>query len=327
MRILVTGAAGFIGAHVSEKLSDLGHQLVLVDRFSDYYSPEYKHQRLKAVLKNHQPLILDVDVCSHDLESVMRDLGIEVVLHLAAQPGIRIQYPKTLNYLSDNIEGFSCVLKASLSVGVKKFVYASSSSVYEASASEVFTETSVLSPPKNLYAFTKWVNEATAKMFFEQKVTKILGLRFFSVYGPWGRPDMAPLRLITSCLTDYKFQLNGDGLVRRDFTYIDDVVLAVVQLIESDNMPEGVLNIGGGNDRSIRELISICEDLTRANLDLQRISSNNSELPKTKANPSKLEDILGVIPETSLEEGIAKTFDWARQPLILGKLKEWVQSV
>jgi UDP-glucuronate 4-epimerase len=219
------------------------------------------------------------------------------------------------------------VLKASLSVGVKKFVYASSSSVYEASASEVFTETSVLSPPKNLYAFTKWVNEATAKMFFEQKVTKILGLRFFSVYGPWGRPDMAPLRLITSCLTDYKFQLNGDGLVRRDFTFIDDVVLAVVQLIESDNMPEGVLNIGGGNDRSIRELISICEDLTRANLDLQRISSNNSELPKTKANPSKLEDILGVIPETSLEEGIAKTFDWARQPLILGKLKEWVQSV
>lgn len=327
MEILVTGGAGFIGAHVARLLGLMGHKVVIVDRLSDYYSIDYKLQRLDSQLANSTYEFLHFDCNDSALYDALGARKFDLVLHLAAQPGVRVKYPKSLNYVSDNIGGFTKILKWSLQNKVSKFVYASSSSVYESISDYSFSEESILEMPSHIYAQSKRINEIIANQFIGNGETSILGLRLFSVYGPWGRPDMACLRVIASCFLDYEFVRNGDGNIRRDFTFIDDAAQSICALLDLEKLPEGVINIGGGHDRSLNEMLDIAQNSFGNEMKLSQAAASNFDLAKTKANSSRLQSLIGEIPSTTLEEGMSKTINWAVNPEINSKLLSWIDSV
>jgi UDP-glucuronate 4-epimerase len=327
MNILITGGAGFIGCSLAYRLALNDCNVTIVDRLSEFYSVDYKKLRLNSELEGINYLFLETDINQDEISKLFLVNRFDAVVHLAAQPGVRVKFPQSINYLKDNISGFSKILALSIEHNVSKFIYASSSSVYQNSSSDVFIEDLELITPTNLYAKTKWINEQLATEYIGKSSTRILGLRLFSVYGPWGRPDMAPLRLIASCLTDYSFLLNGEGNTRRDFTYISDVTNLISEIITLDELPEGVLNIGAGNDHSVNEIIGIVEKISGTKVKIKQNIEDINEIKKTKSNGDKLKKILGQFTYTSLESGLSQTFDWAKSPEIKKNLERWIASV
>ena len=327
MNILITGGAGFIGCSLANQLANYNYDITIVDRLSEYYSADYKKLRLNSQLEKMNCIFVKTDIDQDDISDLFAKNKFYAVVHLAAQPGVRVKFPQSINYLKDNISGFSKILALSIEHNVSKFIYASSSSVYQNSSSNIFVEDAELFTPTNLYAKTKWINEQIAQEFIGKSSTRILGLRLFSVYGPWGRPDMAPLRLIASCLTDYQFLLNGDGNTRRDFTFISDVTNLICELIRLEEFPEGILNIGAGNDHSINEMIGIIEKISGLKVKIKQSSENIKEITKTKSNGDKLKKILGEFSYTPLEAGLSQTFEWAKSADITQNLKLWIASV
>lgn len=308
MRILVTGAAGCIGANLAHKLKALGHEVSMIDRFSDYYSVEFKTARVQKLnlLKEIQVLDLNIPGALDQFSNK----GIETVVHLAGQPGIRVPYPEKLNYLSDNLNTFNNVISWALKNDVEKFLYASSSSVYENARTKPFIESEILLPPSNLYPFSKWTNEHIANSLIEDCEMKISGLRFFSVYGPYGRPDMAIHRLIEAACTEKSFNLNGDGDIERDFTFIDDVTDRILTLIGYEGPLDKIYNIGGGSNVSMNTLIRVVENTVGKNISIQKKPRFSADLQSTLANNSRINDLHNSTIWTSIEAGIAKTFDW-----------------
>ena len=311
MRLLVTGAAGFIGANLSQKLKSLGHEVSMVDRYSDYYSTEFKINRVSTL-----DLIEYIDQLDLNISNVLdkfRDREIEAVIHLAGQPGIRVSYPEKLNYLNDNLNSFNNVLCWALNNGVKKFLYASSSSVYESAQIKPFTESETLKAPSNLYPFTKWVNEYLANSLSVDSNMEISGLRFFSVYGPFGRPDMAIHRLIEAAFTGQNFALNGDGEIARDFTFIGDVTSRILSLINHEGALEQVYNIGGGSSITMNALIELVEETVGKRISIVSKPAHSADLQSTLANNARINKIHGDSRWTSINDGIALTFDWYKK--------------
>jgi len=311
VRILVTGAAGFIGANVSQKLKSLGHQVFLVDRYSDYYSQDFKIKRVRGL--NLYEDIENLDLNIPNILDKFLDKEIKTVIHLAGQPGIRILYPEKLNYLSDNINSFNNTLSWALKNGVKKFLYASSSSVYEKAQIKPFIESEILRAPSNIYPFTKWVNEYFANSLGADSNMEISGLRFFSVYGPSGRPDMAIHRLIEAAFTGKTFALNGDGEIDRDFTYVDDVSNRILSLINYEGPLANIYNIGGGSNISMNSLIKVVEETVGKRISIVTKPAHKADLQSTLANNSRINKIHGDSGWTSINEGIALTFVWYKQ--------------
>ena len=311
MRILVTGAAGFIGANVSQKLKVLGHQVFMVDRYSEYYSKDFKIKRVKDL-----NLYEDIEKLDLNIPNILNnflDSKIDTVIHLAGQPGIRVLYPEKLNYLYDNVNSFNNVISWALKNGVKKFLYASSSSVYEKAQIKPFTESEILQAPSNAYPFTKWVNEYFANSLAEDSKMEISGLRFFSVYGPSGRPDMAIHRLIESAFTGQTFELNGDGEIDRDFTFVNDVSSRIVSLIRNPGPLEHIYNIGGGSNITMNSLIKVVEETVGREISIAKKPAHKADLQSTLANNTSINELHGDNRWTSIEQGIALTFDWYKQ--------------
>jgi UDP-glucuronate 4-epimerase len=309
MTYLITGAAGFIGSKLAQVLIQGGNDVILVDRFSDYYSTEYKHLRVKSLIPSQQ--ILNIDLADRSaIESSLGSKSIKTIFHLAAQPGVRVNFPKSTVYLRDNISAFSNILEFALSNGVKNFLYASSSSIYQSAKSYPFTESESLSMPNNLYAKSKWINERIAEGYLENNLS-ILGLRFFSAYGPWGRPDMSYLRMISAAYSGRLYNQNGDGTIRRDFTFIDDLVYSVIKLSELKEFSSKVVNIGGSYERQMSEAIKIIESLSRKSINLRCGPNLTSDLTRTLASPGLLSEMINYVPSTSLEMGLEKTVNWA----------------
>ena len=308
VRILVTGAAGFIGANLSQKLKNLGHQVFMVDRYSDYYSQDYKIKRVRDL--NLYEDIENLDLNTPSILDKFLEKKIEIVIHLAGQPGIRVLYPEKLNYLNDNINNFNNTLSWALKNGVKKFLYASSSSVYENAKIKPFIESEILRAPSNIYPFTKWVNEYFANSLSADTTMDISGLRFFSVYGPSGRPDMAIHRLIEAAFTGQTFALNGDGEIDRDFTFVDDVCGRIISLIKYAGPLENIYNIGGGSNISINSLIKVVEETVGKRISIAIKPAHKADLQSTLANNSRINEIHGDSRWTSISQGIAITSDW-----------------
>jgi UDP-glucuronate 4-epimerase len=327
MNILITGGAGFIGSSLVSRLRSTGSNLVIVDRLSDYYSMTYKKARIISQFGQNNYIFIEDNINEDKFYNSLSNFEFDTVVHLAAQPGVRVEFPESINYLKDNISGFTKILSWSIENDVNKFIYASSSSVYQNISSNNFIEDAELTTPTNLYAKTKWINEQIATEFIGKSSTRILGLRLFSVYGPWGRPDMAPLRIIASCLTDYRFLLNSDGNTRRDFTFISDVTNLIYELMSLKELPEGVLNIGAGNDHSINEMIDTVRKISGLDPKIDHNSEDIKEIIRTKSDTNKLKKILGDFSYTPLEIGISKTFEWAKSPEIKSNLEKWVASV
>jgi len=308
MRILVTGAAGFIGGHVADFLTKAGHQVFGIDNFSKYYSPEMKmaHARVIDVKNVKFGDITDREFIFHEVNRIAPDQ----VIHLAAQGGVRASREDPLPYLMSNQVGFLHVLQACEATDVKKFIYASSSSVYGPGATAPFSEDAVLQAPLSLYAISKLANENIARNFPSQGTQRI-GLRFFTVYGPWGRPDMAMFRLMASVLLDQTFSLTAHLDVKRDFTFVADVAECISAIVDSTSITESsvVLNVAGGNPYTLAELIETLQEL-QLSPKIQKAKTDSMDLKLTHGSVERIRELGLPVPNTSLRDGVRQTWEW-----------------
>jgi UDP-glucuronate 4-epimerase len=307
MRILVTGAAGSIGAASLDFLRS-DHEVLGIDNYSDYYSSTYKTARVDHY--NLKSLIKTLDIYDYEKsKQVFNEFKPEIVIHLAARPGVRANYRNMNEYIESNISGFNNLAKLSREFKVSKFIYASSSSIYTENNKTPFMEDDILYYPKSFYAMTKQSNEMMAT-YFASESTKFLGMRFFTVYGPWGRPDMAVLQFLGKSLNGIKPKFTSELTIQRDFTFIDDVTRIIGESINIE-LPDNYtsINIGGSSPRSMLDLIKIIRSLG-LDLEFDNYPPSNEDIKFTNASISKLKAMGFTVPTTTLEEGVRKTYDW-----------------
>ena len=331
LTVLVTGAAGFIGSHLIANLSRSGENVIGVDSFNDYYSVDLKRNRAQNLLSTFDVPVLEFDLSNQDqVAKLMKDVKPSSVVHLAAQAGVRLPISQTNRYVQSNLQGFSNILIECIKEQIPKFLYASSSSVYGSSRNLPYSESDMSLRPLSFYGATKLSNELLAASLARNSNTKVRGLRFFTVYGEWGRPDMAYFRLMNSALNGAEFTLFGDGAVKRDFTYIDDVTNTVTKLFEQldkENLGfHDVVNIGGGNPISMNEMISLISSYSDVALRIKRIGQHLNDVQNTEADPKYLQSLIGFIPTINVDEGITKVFDWAKKPNVRNKLEQWISG-
>lgn len=329
MRVLVTGAAGFIGSQVAARFSRDGNTVIGVDNFTSYYPADLKRLRVQELLT---PLGISVKELNldnfDDVESLFDEYNPEVVVHLAAQPGVRLSGREMHNYVTNNLLAFGNVLLASTNRNVEAFIYASSSSVYGDQAVMPFKESGMFLVPNSFYGATKLANEVLASSLAGKFQTRIRALRFFTVYGPYGRPDMAYFRIATSLLTDSKFELFGDGSIRRDFTYINDAIdcvsLLVNQLLTENPGFSDIVNLGGGKPASMLDLIGVSESISGKKLRYSISSPNSSDVSMTYSDSSYLRQLIGRAPSTTVEDGMTQVINWCLRPDTRERLQNWI---
>lgn len=322
--ILVTGAAGFIGFHVARRLLATGADVVGFDNLNAYYTPRLKHARLAALEGTPGWRFVHGDLA--DGEALMRlvtDAEPACVVHLAAQAGVRWSLENPSAYVSSNLVGFANVLEACRHAATPHLVYASSSSVYGANTKTPFAETDPVDRPVSLYAATKKANELMAHSYAHLFGLPCTGLRFFTVYGPWGRPDMAYWKFTESILAGTPIEVFGDGLLRRDFTFVDDVVEAIVRMVAAPPTPgvadDGsaaapcrVYNVGNHTPVTVARLLAILERLCgRPAIRLSK-PRPPGDVEATFADVSALARDFGFEPSTPLEEGLERFVAWYR---------------
>jgi UDP-glucuronate 4-epimerase len=332
MKYLVTGAAGFIGSHLCHKLTTEGNEVIAIDNFSDYYDINLKKLRVEKLLTPLQVKVLSVDISDKNaIDELITSSKPQVVINLAAQAGVRLPTDQIHKYVNSNLVGFSNVLQSTVSNKIPYFLYASSSSVYGDQAAIPYTESEQKLHPNSFYGATKLANELLTPTLIKNSVTIARGLRFFTVYGPWGRPDMAYFRMIANVVSGSEFNFFGDGSIERDFTYIDDAVNSVIGLSkELEKKKPGysdVVNLGGGRPLSMNYLIDNINKISKAEVKFNRQSSNSNDAKKTMSDSSYIQSLIGSKPETKLEDGINKTYQWALQSDISAQLNNWVKSV
>lgn len=331
LRYLVTGAAGFIGSNLAARLAESGHEVIGIDNFNDYYSPELKRLRKERLLDPLGIKIQEIDLCNLDqASSAVRNFKPDSIFHLAAQPGVRIPLGSSNLYVQNNLVAYANILQTAVEFKVPNFLYASSSSVYGNSVADTFSEDDNSIQPISIYGATKLANEILTPAFVKRSATRARGLRFFTVYGPWGRPDMAYFRLIEAAINGTRFTKFGGGEIKRDFTFVDDITLMIQsldkQLSETPAGHSDVVNIGGGKPHSLNDLIEVIASKSDSNLNLEVADSNPNDTKYTSADVRKLIRLVGEKPEVNLDSGVTRTFDWARQPDVRQHLLKWIKS-
>jgi UDP-glucuronate 4-epimerase len=309
MKVLITGAAGFVGGNLAALLKSKNIDVKGVDSFSGYYSREMKNIRIAGL--GISDLITNFDITSHaKLEELLNAYKPNTVIHLAAQGGVRASRIDPSPYIASNQQGFLNVLELSERHGVQKFIYASSSSVYGDQAIAPFREDAMLSAPKSLYALSKLSNEIVASHFPGKGMQRI-GLRLFTVYGPWGRPDMAIFRLLASYKLGEKFQLTANLSVLRDFTFVDDASQTIFDLMTSKsfNDKNEILNIAGGKPYSLQDLL---DALKAQGIEpvIEKREHDPLDVNLTHGSTKKLAGVGLSVPNTSLADGLRKTIKW-----------------
>lgn len=331
MRALVTGSSGFIGAALVDRLLVLGWTVLGLDSHTDYYSVNLKMKRLNRLLPNPNFEFKQLDITNlEEFQDVLKEFQPDSVFHLAAQAGVRLPLNQTSRYVSSNLIGFSNVLQACIENNIPNLLFASSSSVYGDESEIPYSERERNLKPNSFYGATKLSNEIIASAVARSSSTRMRGMRFFTVYGPYGRPDMAYFRAISSLIADTEFHLFGNGNVERDFTYIDDCVEMIVLLDkELSNHDQGffdLVNIGGGNPVSINELLLTTEALLNKTIMSHTEPADPKDVAKTMADPTYLLKLIGAKPETQILEGLRRTIEWSTTSAKLSELTEWVNS-
>jgi UDP-glucuronate 4-epimerase len=328
--ILVTGAAGFIGYHVSRRLLERGDEVLGLDNVNDYYDPSLKEARLEMLHAQSRFRFVKLDVADRSgMASLFAEEKPSRVVHLAAQAGVRYSLTNPYAYTSSNIEGFLNILEGCRHNGVDHLVYASSSSVYGGNTRQPFSEHDNIDHPVSLYAATKKANELMAHSYAHLFGVPSTGLRFFTVYGPWGRPDMALFKFTRGILAGEPIPVFNNGNMIRDFTFIDDIVEGVVRVLDRPPQPDAVwdkddpdpatswaphrvFNIGNNKPVQLLDCIAALERALgrKATLDMQPMQPG--DVPSTMADVSELEKAVGFRPRTSIEDGIARFVSWYR---------------
>lgn len=309
MRVLVTGCAGFIGSHLSERLLELGHEVVGIDCLTDYYPRDLKLANLEVLRKKDRFFYSDIDLATADLSSAVE--GVELVYHEAAQAGVRASWGTYFEtYLKDNILATQRLLEAVKGLPLRKFVYASSSSVY--GDAEAFpTKETALPRPVSPYGATKLAAEHLTNVYWRNYGVPTLSLRYFTVYGPRQRPDMAFHRFIKWALADEPITVYGDGEQSRDFTFVSDAVAANIAAGQAEAV--GVaLNIGGGSQVTVNQVIKIISDLLGRPVRTNNLASERGDVRHTSADTSRAADLLKYTPQVDLRAGLAAEFEWVK---------------
>jgi UDP-glucuronate 4-epimerase len=332
MQYLITGAAGFIGSFLCHKLAKTGNKVIAVDNFSNYYDVGLKNNRVKELLEPLKIDVVNLDIVDDTkFDNLVIKSKPDVVINLAAQAGVRLPLKETDKYVNSNLVGFSNVLRSTVYNKVPFFLYASSSSVYGDKAAIPYIESEKNLHPNSFYGATKLANELLTPTLIQSSSTAARGLRFFTVYGPWGRPDMAYFRMIANVISGAEFNFFGDGSVERDFTFIDDAVNSVMALItELQKRKPGysdVVNLGGGRPLSMNYLLQTVSSSSKNEVKFNRLNSNLNDTKKTMSDSKYIESLIGSKPNTKLEDGIAKTIEWAMRKDISSNLNNWVKSV
>jgi len=328
--ILVTGAAGFIGFHLSRRLLDLGHHVFGLDNLNDYYDVNLKKDRLKLLSDNSRFVFYQTDLADlKGLTDIFTTVPVDAVVNLAAQAGVRYSIENPHAYVQSNLVGFVNILECCRHHGVKHLVFASSSSVYGANTNMPFSVHNNVDHPVSLYAATKKSNELMAHTYSHLYKLPCTGLRFFTVYGPWGRPDMALFLFTKAILEGKPIKVFNHGKMRRDFTYIDDIVEGVVRVIRAipqpnpawtGNAPDPgtsyapyrIFNIGNNNPVVLTQFIEAVESALGKKAEKQFLDMQPGDVAETYANIDDLYAAVGFKPETGIEEGIAKFIEWYR---------------
>jgi UDP-glucuronate 4-epimerase len=323
--ILVTGAAGFIGFHTARRLIEQGHRVVGIDNLSPYYDIGLKQARLDELRNSPHFKFQQLSIQNKGpVSELFNDTKFDRVVHLAGQAGVRAPPSDAHLYIESNLVGFCNIIDACRSHKVKHLVYASSSSVYGSEAVAPFSANDSVDHPQSLYAATKRANELLAHSYSFNYALPTSGLRFFTVYGPWGRPDMAVYKFTQSIHDGKEIPLYGDGELLRDFTYIDDIVDALLLVLDSPPShgfegtvtpassvaPYQVFNIGNGRPESVNDLVQMIEEALGREANIRYEPAHPSDLHTTHADVGDLHQAFGIKPTTPLREGIQLFVDW-----------------
>jgi UDP-glucuronate 4-epimerase len=322
LKVLVTGCAGFIGMHTAERLLSQGATVVGVDSLDPYYDVTLKQARLGRLGAQPGFRFERVDLAdAAATRSLFQNANCTHAIHLAAQPGVRYSLVNPEAYLTNNVLAFGHVLEGCRRTGVAHLVYASSSSVYGANHTLPFSEDQRVDHPVSLYAATKKANELFAHSYSHLYALPTTGLRFFTVYGPWGRPDMAPMLFTRAILAGEPIRVFNEGRMRRDFTYVDDIVEAVVRVLERPpaglgSPPYAIYNIGNHDAVELTEFIAILERLLDRPARRELLPMQPGDVEATFADTTRLRDATGFAPATPLAAGLARFVAWYRETML-----------
>ncbi len=312
--VLVTGAAGFIGFHVARRLLDRGEEVVGLDNLTPYYDVALKHSRLRELARHPRFRFLELDLANREaIAAAFREGGFERVVHLAAQAGVRYSLTHPHAYVDANLAGFLNVLEGCRAHTVRHLVYASSSSVYGANTALPFSVRDPTDHPLSVYAASKKANELLAYSYSHLYAVPATGLRFFTVYGPWGRPDMVLFRYTKAMLSGEPIEVFNHGHMRRDFTYVDDAVEAVVRVLDrppSLAPPHRLYNVGSGRPVELPRLIDLLEQCLERRARTRMMDMQPGDVPATCADVSELVADVGYRPATPIEEGVRHFVAW-----------------
>jgi len=329
-KILVTGAAGFIGSFLAKKLQESGCQVTGIDSITDYYDVNLKRDRLRQIAGGDNFRNLEIDIADRaSMEKLFMENSFDVVVNLAAQPGVRYSLINPASYVDTNLVGFGNLLEGCRHSNVKHFVYASSSSVYGANTAHSFSEHDNINHPVSLYAASKKANELMAHSYSHLYGLPCTGLRFFTVYGPWGRPDMAPMLFAKAILAGEPINVFNNGNMERDFTFVDDIIEGVVRVIQKPAEPDfewksdtpdpatsycpyRVYNIGNNKKERLLYFIQLLEENLGRRADKNFLPMQPGDVQATYANVDDLIRDFDYKPDTSLAVGVKRFVDWYR---------------
>lgn len=308
--VLVTGCAGFIGSHTCEKLLKEGLYIVGIDNMNTYYDVKLKQKNLKTLKKFSNFLFFEEDVTTTTIIDRMKP---KKIIHLAALAGVRSSLERPKDYIDTNIKGFVNILEQARKYEIENLIYASSSSVYGSNKKVPFAESDTLDNCCSPYAVSKLCMEIYAKMYHQEYNVNSVGLRFFTVYGPRGRPDMAPYKFIKAIMNNKYITKYGDGTSMRDYTYIDDIVDGIINSLNiEDNRFCKIYNLGNSYPISLNQFINICEKVVGKKAIIQQIDNQLGDVSMTYADITKANYEIDYFPKTKIEDGIRKTFEYMK---------------
>lgn len=314
MKYLVTGGAGFIGMYTAKRLLDMGHDVVGLDNLNSYYNPALKDYRLAQLTPYPNFRFVKLDLADRDgMANLFKTEQFERVIHLAAQAGVRYSIEAPFDYIDSNLVGMTTILEGCRHNNVQHLVYASSSSVYGMNDKIPFSETDNVDQPVSLYAATKKANELMAHAYSKLYSIPTTGLRFFTVYGPAGRPDMAPWLFTEAILNNQPVKVFNHGKMQRDFTYIDDIVEGIVRIqdvIPATEIPYTLFNIGNNQPIELSRFISAIESATGKQAEKISLGMQPGDVERTYADTDRLEAAVGYKPKMDIETGMKNFVEW-----------------